>query len=121
MIKRYVEIEKHDYVSGPKWHVYYSADVTGSDYMTGVEIEMIDSFMFDSEHAANAAANAWLEMDPVNDDIAIKLTDSFFDYDPYSGADYGEVLKSTLDMMTTPDGWREILSQQIDLFVEATA
>ena len=118
-IEKTAGIEKHEFVTGTKWYAAFYADVYGSEYLNDDSITFCGSYMFDNRADAIAAANAWIACDDSNDALAIELTDSYFFFDPWNGADYGDVLKSTIEMLATPEGLKDIIRQQLDMIREA--
>ena len=114
-------LDSHDYATGRKWNVYFYAEIFGSSFLKANSPISCGVGLFDNEASAKDAAFAWMLEDNNNDALAIELTDACFHYDPYCSGDYGDVLKSTVEMLRTPEGMRDIIKQQVELFMEATA
>lgn len=57
------------------------------------------------------------QQDPKYQDLAKKITDAVFNYDPYNGADEDDVTASNARDLATIDGCREIIGQLCDLLL----
>lgn len=115
---RKANIVKQEFATGTFYTVFYDAVIDRD----GCQEEIDCSFIpYSSGAAARAAADEWIKGDTSNDELAIKLTDCTFDYNPYCGADYGDVLREVVDLLKTPEGMKQIISEQLEMIQEAIA
>ena len=52
-------------------------------------------------------------------ELAKKLTDTYFHYDPFNGADYEEVLDATEVALASRDGCLDIINELMEMLNEA--
>ena len=115
---RKANIVKQVYVTSTFYTVFFDAVIDREDGQEEIDCSFIP---YSSEAAAQAAADEWINGDTSNDELAIKLADCAFGFDPYCGADYGEVLREVVDLLKTPEGMKQIISDQIEMIQEAIA
>lgn len=121
MIKRTALIEKQEFASGIYFAVFFNAiidDPNSSE--NGNEISCGFNSYRDLNEAGKAAAN-WMNMKHDADDLAVKLTESTFEVDPFCGAEYGEILRAVSDQLQTVESCRWLLEQQLETLKEVLA
>ena len=107
IIEKYAQLIEVGTITGNYWTVQYSARVKDEEVYCGM-------YAAKDYEAAAEAYKLWMNSDPRNDDLAIRLTDAYFD--PFDGAEYGEVLRNTVEALGTPDGMRLIIEEQLDKY-----
>lgn len=54
-------------------------------------------------------------------ELAEKVTEVYFDFDPYNGADFGDVMPVIEEGLMSVEGCHNIISELVDMLKEAIA
>ena len=108
MIIKTGTVEKQEFIDRTFYNAFFTASVDGEEYDCGFQ-------PFDTWKEAGDAIAKWITIGHDVDDLAVKMVDADFQYDPFNGAEYGEALKSVLEELQTVEGCRFLLGQYADL------
>lgn len=105
-------VEKNEFQDRTIYYAVFSASVDGEEIDCGWQ-------PFDTWAKAGASIAEWINTPHDVDELALKLTRTAFEIDPYCGAEFGEVLKSTSDQLQTLEGCRFLLSENATFLQES--
>jgi len=111
MIIRTGTVEKQEFIDRTFYNAFFFASVDGEEYDCGFQ-------PFNTWKEAGNAVAEWITMGHDADDLAVKMVDADFNNDPYSGAEYGECLKSVCEELQTIEGCRFLLGRYAELVAE---
>ena len=108
MIFRTGIITKSEFIDKTIYNAVFSASIDGEEIDCGFQ-------PCNTWEDAGKALVEWLTIPHDVDDLAVKMVNADFSYDPYNGAEYGECLKAVSEELQTIEGCRFLLGQYADL------